>query len=469
MVFSSLLFLYFFFPILLISYFLFRNTTYRNWVLILFSFAFYAWGEPVWILLLIVASFIGYLCALGIERWRGLTRGKVLFILAICLNIGILGFFKYSAFLVENVNALLRTSFPIPDIALPIGISFFTFEIICYLADVYKGALMAPRSPKHMFLYVSFFPHLVAGPIIRFVDIEHQMENRRVTLEGFSKGINRFMIGLGKKVIIANMAGELVPTFLDGPGGADSVLGAWFGICLYAFQIYFDFSGYSDMAIGLGMMFGFTLKENFNYPYISKSASEFWRRWNMSLGGFFRDYVYIPLGGNRRHYIRNLFVVWFLTGFWHGASWNFIIWGLYFGFLIMIERYFLGKMLEKAGAIVSHLYLLVAMLVGWVWFYFTDLGKALQTLRILFGLEGRPWYTTELTLYFNENALLFLAAIIASTPLMKLSVEALVKRFKPLQSPYAGLVQPVFNFAIFAVSTILLVGSTYNPFLYFRF
>jgi alginate O-acetyltransferase complex protein AlgI len=468
LVFSSILFLYLFFPILLITYFVIKNQTYRNWVLIVFSFVFYAWGEPVWIILLLLASTAGYLFALAIEKYRGTGTSKLLFITAICLNIGLLGFFKYSAFFVENLNFVAGLNFPIPDVGLPIGISFFTFEIICYLTDVYKGTIRAPRSPMQMFLYVSFFPHLIAGPIIRFSDIEQQIKSRVITVSGFSQGINRFIIGLGKKVIIANLLGETVPLLLDGPQGADSFLGAWFGVCLYALQIYFDFSGYSDMAIGLGLMFGFTLKENFNYPYISKSATEFWRRWNMSLGGFFRDYVYIPLGGNRKHFIRNVFVVWFLTGFWHGSSWNFVIWGLYFGFLIMLERYFLQRFLDKLPRIVSHLYLTIAMLFGWVWFYFTDLSEALNTFKILLGLADKPFYTTELTIYFKEHMIIFLIAIVASTPLIS-SFFIRLKERKTVLGSTISWVHPLYNMVILAAATSLLIGSTYNPFLYFRF
>ncbi|TVY04485.1 MBOAT family O-acyltransferase [Cohnella terricola] len=469
MVFSSLFFLYLFLPILLIAYFVFKNTTYRNWVLILFSFAFYAWGEPVWIVLLLIASIIGYLFALGIEKYRGTWLAKAQYVAAIAVNIGILGFFKYAGFLVDNVNSILPFNIPHPEVTLPIGISFFTFEIICYLTDVYKGTIKAPRSPKKLLLYVSFFPHLVAGPIIRYSDIEQQIDNPKVSMAGFSEGITRFMIGLGKKVIFANLLGEGVSQILTPSSGSASVLGIWFGVCLFALQIYFDFSGYSDMAIGLGKMFGFNLRENFNYPYVSRSAGEFWRRWNMSLGGFFRDYVYIPLGGNRRFYLRNLFVVWFLTGFWHGASWNFIIWGLYFGLLIYLERVFLGKWLEKAGRFVSHLYGTIMMLIGWVWFYFTDLKEALKALAIMFGLYHKELYTLELEIYFRENLVLFLLGIIASTPLMKWMFTRLAESNPKLGAGLQGVGVPAMNIAILVVATILLIGSTYNPFLYYRF
>jgi len=466
LVFSSILFLYFFFPLLLIVYFAVKNTKVRNWILIVFSFAFYAWGEPVWVFLLILASLLGYLASLYIDKHRGTRKGKVVFVTSICLIIGMLAYFKYTGFLIDNLNDLLGLGVTTPSIALPIGISFFTFEIICYMSDVYKGVVRAPRSPMKMFLYVSFFPHLIAGPIIRFTDIEAQMDNRKITLSGFSYGVNRFVIGLGKKVILANSVGELVPNLI-GPDGSDSFLGVWFGVCLYALQIYFDFSGYSDMAIGLGYMFGITLRENFNYPYIARSAGEFWRRWNISLGGFFRDYVYIPLGGNRKWYLRNLAVVWFLTGLWHGASWNFIIWGLYFGVLIGLERYFLQRLFDRLPKLVSHLYLLCAMLVGWVWFYFTDLEQALSTLRIMFLVEWRPLVTMQSFYFFRENMYLFIVAAIASTPLMKWLVERSMAGRKT--GAWVSYLAPVYNAIILALSTTLLVGSTYNPFLYFRF
>jgi alginate O-acetyltransferase complex protein AlgI len=437
--------------------------------MILFSFSFYAWGEPVWILLLICTALLGFVFALLVDRFRTDWRGKAFLIAAISLNVGILGFFKYAGFIVDNLNQLFHLHISSPHIGLPIGISFFTFEMICYTADVYKGVLKATKSLTQVLLYTSFFPHLIAGPIIRFVDIQHQMEERRVTFVSFSEGVNRFLIGLGKKVIIANQIGESVPMLLGGSGGPTSVLAAWFGISLFALQIYFDFSGYTDMAIGLGKMFGFTLKENFNYPYIAKSARDFWRRWNMSLGGFFRDYVYIPLGGNRGHLVRNLFVVWFLTGFWHGASWNFVIWGLYFGLLILLERLFLSRLLETIPGWVSHAYMTLAMLIGWVFFYFTNLHEALRSLQILFGFGSRPLYTTELGLYFYQNVVLYAIAIIGSTPLPKWLLSRMAQLPLLSRTRWAQVMVPLYNFGVLSVSTVLLVGSTYNPFLYFRF
>lgn len=469
MVFSSLIFLYLFLPTLLVFYFMSPNGSYRVWVLIGFSYVFYAWGEPVWVILLLLASMLGYVYALGIERYRGTGVAKSLYIVAVITNIGMLGFFKYAGFLVENVNALLPVNLPVPDVKLPIGISFFTFELICYLTDVYKGKIQAPRSPKKVLLYVSFFPHLVAGPIIRYSDIEQQMDRPQVTLSGFSEGITRFILGLGKKVLLANLLGEAVPQLLNPGSESASVLGVWFGISLYALQIYFDFSGYSDMAIGLGKMLGFDLRENFNYPYISKSMGEFWRRWNMSLGGFFRDYVYIPLGGNQRRYLRNLFAVWFLTGIWHGASWNFVIWGLYCGALIFIERQFLGQWLNKLPSFVSHAYAVLAILIGWVWFYFIDLAQGMRALTIMFGIHHREFVNVELLVIFQNHLLLYIAAVLLSTPLVKYGIRLAAKRFPRIGNKLVVIGTQAVNAAILTASTILLVGSSYNPFLYYRF
>ena len=469
MVFSSVLFLYFFLPVVFIAYFFSRNTTYRNWVIILFSFSFYSWGEPICVILLSCVSILSFIFGILIDKFGRSWQRKTLLITGISTIIGILGFFKYAGFLVDNLNQLFNLHISHPNIGLPIGISFFTFESICYLTDVYRGVLKATKSPAQMLLYSSFFPHLIAGPIIRFVDIQDQMENRKFIPSAFSEGITRFVIGLGKKVIIANQIGEIVPILLDGSAGPTSLLAGWFGVSMFALQIYFDFSGYTDMAIGLGKMFGFTLKENFNYPYIAKSATDFWRRWNMSLGGFFRDYVYIPLGGNQAHLVRNLFVVWFLTGFWHGASWNFVLWGLYFGVLILFEKLFLSKLLSALPGWISHVYLTFAMLIGWVFFYFTDLYQAIQTLQVLFGIASKPLYTADLEIFFQQNVILFIIGVVGATTLPKWLISQLAERPVWSKIRWVGVIVPVYNFTVLTVSTILLVGSTYNPFLYFRF
>lgn len=470
MVFSSLIFLYLFLPALLLAYFTFSNASYRIWVLIVFSYIFYAWGEPVWVVLLLLASLLGYLFALAIDRYKGRTTAKLLYTLAIVINLGLLGFFKYAGFLVENMNRVLSFSIPVPDIDLPIGISFFTFELICYLTDVYRGKIAAPKSPKKVLFYVSFFPHLVAGPIIRYSDIEQQIDRPQVTWSGFSEGLTLFMVGLGKKVVLANLMGEVVTQLLNPDLESVSVLGMWLGLSLFALQIYFDFSGYSDMAIGLGKMLGFKLRENFDYPYLSKTMGEFWRRWNMSLGGFFRDYVYIPLGGSRRYYVRNLLVVWCLTGIWHGASWNFVIWGLYCGALIYLERTFIGRWLTRLPVALQHVYALIAILLGWNWFYFTDLSQALRALSILVGIRHETWVNAEFMLILQDHLLLYVAGLLLSTPLLKYLVQYGVRRLSDAgKGNLIMLGAQLTNGILLALSTILLVGSSYNPFLYYRF
>jgi alginate O-acetyltransferase complex protein AlgI len=322
------------------------------------SLFFYAWGEPKWISVMLLCTLVNYITGILAEKHKGKWQSRAALVASLIINLGALGFFKYAGFLVSNLNHLTGLSISFAEIALPIGISFYTFQSMSYVIDVYRGEVEAQRSYWKLLLYVSLFHQLIAGPIVRYKDIAAEIENRRVTLDTFSAGINRFVVGLGKKVILANTAGKLSALFLDIPAADMSVLGGWYGIILFAIQIYFDFSGYSDMAIGLGKMFGFTYKENFDYPYISKSATEFWRRWHISLGTFFRDYLYIPLGGNRHHHIRNLTIVWLLTGLWHGASWNFILWGLYYGLLIILEKLFLDKWLKKLPAVFNHIYLL---------------------------------------------------------------------------------------------------------------
>lgn len=471
LVFSSLIFLYFFLPLLFTLYFALPYTYYRKWILIIASFIFYAWGEPVWVFLLILSAAVGYFFALQIERNKeNPLVSKGILAISISFHLCILGLFKYMGFIIDNINALLSVNIPYHEFPLPIGISFFTFQIISFLVDIYRREINVKPTFMNTILYISFFPQLIAGPIIRYVDIMHEFDNRRFSLPLFSEGINRFIIGLGKKVIFANLAGETVSFFLDGQVEQVSILGAWFGISLFALQIYFDFSGYSDMAIGLGKMFGFHYKENFNYPYVSKSATEFWRRWNISLGLFFRDYVYIPLGGNRRFYVRNLFVVWFLTGLWHGASWNFVLWGIYFGALIYIERKFLFSILNRMPKIISHLYLTKAMLIGWVFFYFTDLNTCMTFLKSLYGLNGNAFVDLYFTVQFNNNLFFYIIAIIASTPLIT-SIGQKIKSLVVHKHPkiIQDISLPIMNFAILSITTIFLVGNTYNPFLYFRF
>lgn len=466
MVFSNTLFLYLFLPINLILYYAVKSRKWKNFILIIFSLAFYAWGEPVWIFLLIFSSLVDYVHGLFIEKYRGTKLAKIGLLSSICINLGLLITFKYSAFLYENLNTIFNLSLEIPKFSLPIGISFYTFQTLSYTVDVYKGEVKAQKNFSKFLMYVSLYHQLVAGPIVRYSDVEEEIESRVTTVENFSSGISRFTIGLAKKVLIANVAGQFVTQYMNSDLSSITVLEAWFGIAMFTIQIYFDFSGYSDMAIGLGKMFGFTYMENFNYPYISKSATEFWRRWHISLGSFFRDYVYIPLGGNRKNMIFNLFVVWFLTGIWHGASWNFILWGLYFGILVYLEKKILFRVLNKIPKIFSHIYLIVALLVGWTLFYFTDVNRAFEYIKILFGFTNNEFTNNELKLVFINNIYWILIAIVASTPIYSYLKQYIGQsRIKP----FGQVVEVLLNVVIMICCTSMLIASSYNPFLYFRF
>ncbi|WP_419743129.1 MBOAT family O-acyltransferase [Paraclostridium dentum] len=420
----------------------------------------------MWIFLLIFSSLVDYGHGLFIEKYRGTKLAKIGLLSSICINLGLLITFKYSAFLYENLNTIFNLSLEIPKFSLPIGISFYTFQTLSYTVDVYKGEVKAQKNFSKFLMYVSLYHQLVAGPIVRYSDVEEEIESRVTTVENFSSGISRFTIGLAKKVLIANVAGQFVTQYMNSDLSSITVLEAWFGIAMFTIQIYFDFSGYSDMAIGLGKMFGFTYMENFNYPYISKSATEFWRRWHISLGSFFRDYVYIPLGGNRKNMIFNLFVVWFLTGIWHGASWNFILWGLYFGILVYLEKKILFRVLNKIPKIFSHIYLIVALLVGWTLFYFTDVNRAFEYIKILFGFTNNELTNNELKLVFTNNIYWILIAIVASTPIYPYLKQYIGQsRIKP----FGQVVEVLLNVVIMICCTSMLIASSYNPFLYFRF
>ena len=473
MVFSSLYFLCVFLPLNLLLYYLIKNRTYRNWLLIITSLFFYAWGEPVWVTLLIFSTLFDYVNARVAGKNRDNWKGRAAVALSITGNLLILGFFKYAGFIAENLNSLLGAGLGVTAFGLPIGISFYTFQTISYVVDVYRGETEAQQSFPRLLLFVSLFHQLVAGPIVRYSDIAHEIEARVETPAQFNYGVRRFIMGLGKKVLIANTAGKLSESFLGTDYSRLPVTGAWLGIFLFALQIYFDFSGYSDMAIGLGKMFGFTYKENFNYPYISRSAAEFWRRWHISLGSFFRDYVYIPLGGNRRRHLLNLLVVWSLTGLWHGAGWNFVIWGLYYFALILVEKKLLLRVFEKLPSIVSRIYLWVAVLVGWVFFYHLDLGEALQFLGIMFGVKAAAFSGPEVAIHFLSNAVFLAVAAICCTPVTRFLGERLKRLFPEKQGGAAFLagkvLPPLVGAAVLVLSIIFLVGQSYNPFLYFRF
>lgn len=469
MVFSSLLFLYAFLPVCLLLYFLVPGLKGKNIVLLCASLVFYAWGEPVYVFLMLAVAALNWGFGLLLEK----KRSKGLLALCVALNLASLVVFKYAGFLVENCNALFGAAFRVPQISLPIGISFYTFQALSYSVDVYRKDVGAQRSYWKFLLYVSMFPQLIAGPIVRYVDVAAQIESRESDPENVFRGVTRFCVGLGKKVLLADHVGQVADQLLGGSFTGATTLGIWLGALMYMFQIYFDFSGYSDMAIGLGRIFGFRYMENFKLPYTSKSISEFWRRWHISLSSFFRDYVYIPLGGNRRHVYLNLFIVWALTGLWHGASWNFVLWGLYFFVLLCIER-LLKKQLSKIPKPVRHVLTLLLILISWNVFYHTDLGRLRESFAIFFGFAGSG-FTSETTnmLLRNNLPLIAICAVGCSAiPQFTGNVVGLLcaeKREDGIgHKVYAGLTF-VFDLALLALATISLAGSSYNAFLYFRF
>lgn len=468
MVFASLIFLYIFLPLNLVLYYVSGNQVYRNVLLLVFSLIFYAWGEPVWIALLILTSLVDYLNARLTEQARGTKWAKAPLIFSIVFNFGILVAFKYSGFIYENINAVFGTKYAVPSFSLPIGISFYTFQSISYVVDVYRGQVKAQKAFYKYLLFVSLFHQLVAGPIVRYVEIAREIDMRKAGISDISAGFSRFCMGLFKKVFFANTAGEIAGRYMDGSLDELPVLGGWFGLVMFSLQIYFDFSGYSDMAIGLGRMIGFHYLENFRFPYIAKSASEFWRRWHISLGSFFRDYVYIPLGGNKKRMYLNLLVVWFLTGLWHGASWNFILWGLYFGVLIALEKLFLQKVLNFLGAIAGHIYLLTAAVLGWVLFYFTDFSRLLRFVDVLFGVRGNEFLNVEVKLTFFANLWWFILAVLFCLPIKPYLESRLEKSGNALKLLRLNT-EVLVNSMMLIISISLLVGKSYNPFLYFRF
>ncbi len=469
MIFASLIFLYLFLPLNLILYFFSKSTAVKNTVLLVFSLVFYAWGRPAWMLLLVFTALCDWKNAKTIEKYRGTGKAKLALIASLVLDIGIFVAFKYSGFLAENVNALFSSALPVPELELPIGISFYAFQTLTYVIDVYRGTCKAQqRFPKYL-LYLSMYFQLVAGPIVRYTDVANEIESRKHGVIRAYDGVQRFLSGLPKKVVIADTASILVKKYMDADITSLPILAAWLGSFMYAIQLYFDFSGYSDMAIGLGKIFGFKFPENFNYPYISKSVSEFWRRWHMTLGGFFRDYVYIPMGGNRKHVFFNLFVVWFLTGFWHGASWNFIVWGLYNGLFIMLERLFKNQF-EKIPAVIKHIYLILVVDIGFVFFYFKDIGKAFAYIRVMFG-GGPSASSTDFGVTFMNYIYFIILAVILCAP-----VSQLLKRFaqkvetsSAFGTAVVGVVRNVSFFVILVVCTAMLAGNSYSPFLYFQF
>lgn len=464
------MFLFIFFPVTLFFYFIVKNDKVKNIVLVIASLIFYSWGEPVWVCLLIFSSILDYTVSLGIEKYRGKKITKLFIALSVVINLGLLAAFKYSGFFISTLNGIFRLSLHVPTFSLPIGISFYTFQTMSYSLDVYKGDVKAQKSFINFLMFVSLFPQLIAGPIVRYSDIDTQIDHRTVTIDGFAKGMTRFMAGLGKKVLIANYAGSLAESLLANVDNA-AVMSVWIGVLFYAFQIYFDFSGYSDMAIGLGHMFGFDYPENFKYPYISTSITDFWRRWHITLSTFFRDYVYIPLGGNRvslPRQILNLFIVWGLTGLWHGASWNFVIWGLYYFVFLCLEKFVFKKFLDKIPKVIRWVYSMFVVLIGWMIFYFEDFSAMKSAFSVAFGASGNAFTDPVMNAMIINNIPFIIIAAIACAPVAKLVKASIakLKRRAPVTEP---IFNTVFNVVMLVLCVASLAGSTYNPFLYFRF
>ena len=466
MLFSSIPFLYYFLPCVLILYFVVPKCL-KNTVLLLSSLVFYAWGEPKYVLLRAVSITLGYVFGLLIEIWRGTKLSKLFLILSIVTSLGLLGYFKYADFFIANFNAATGLSVPLLKIALPIGISFYTFQILSYTVDVYRGEVKAQRNYISLAAYVALFPQLIAGPIVRYSDIAAQLESRTHSFSNVALGTRRFILGLAKKVLIANALGELCDIFKE--SNDKSVLFFWLYAIAFTLHIYFDFSGYSDMAIGLGKIFGVDFLENFDYPYISGSITEFWRRWHMSLGSWFRDYVYIPLGGNRvskARWFLNIFIVWMLTGFWHGAAWNFIVWGLFFAILLIIEKLWLLKPLKKSK-VLSHIYVMFFVIISFVIFNAADMKEVFSYIGGMFGAGGIPFISEEWLYYLRSYGVVLIVAIIGATPLVKKLVLSVKK--KSTGEKIMNIAEPIMLVALLLVITAYLVDGSFNPFLYFRF
>ena len=463
MLFTSISFLYYFLPIVLITYFIVPKKI-KNTVLCIASLIFYFYGEPKYIVLMLAEILIAYVIALLIDK----HKSKSILLLGIIIHVGLLCVFKYTDFILTNINGALHTNIPLLGLTIPIGISFYTFQILSYEIDVYRGNVKVQKNLLKLATYVTLFPQLIAGPIVRYETIEKELDERKETKEDFAYGVTRFATGLAKKVLIANMLGELCKVFLNGT--EKSVAFYWIYGIAYALQIYFDFSAYSDMAIGLGRMFGFHFLENFNYPYISKSITEFWRRWHISLSSWFKDYVYIPLGGNRvgkLKHIRNIAIVWLLTGIWHGASWNFVIWGAMFGTILLIEKFFLGKYLEKAPSFIKRIYVLFIVMISFIIFNANNMGEAITNIAGLFGANGES-FINKFTIYnLRSYAMILIIGIIGATPIPKNFIQKLKQN--PKTKKIINLLEPVYIAVLLIVVTAYLVDNSYNPFLYFRF
>ena len=466
MIFSSIPFLFFFFPVFLLIYYL-VPFKYKNLVLLVFSLVFYAWGEPIYVLLMIFSSFINYLSGILLEKHSNdAKQRKIILFVCIVINLFLLCFFKYIDFLIDSINNLFRISIPLLKMGLPIGISFFTFQTMSYSIDVYRKEVKADHNFFTFMTYVSMFPQLIAGPIVRYETVNKELYQRKINFSNFSNGLLRFMRGLFKKVILANNVGYLWSIMSN--MSELSVLSAWMGIIAFTFQIYFDFSGYSDMAIGMGKMLGFNYLENFNYPYIAKSITDFWRRWHISLSSWFRDYVYIPLGGSRVKKIiniRNILIVWMLTGLWHGASWNFVLWGLYYGILLIIEKFVLKKWLDKIPNFWQHFYTLFLVIIGWLIFAFDDMNLLCNYAKTLFGLNGKI-IDANFIYYFGNYFIILLFSTLFSMPIY-IKVKERINNKKHEFIKF--IIVLIIYISLLIITTSYLVSDTYNPFLYFRF
>lgn len=466
MVFSRLFFLYFFLPVCIFAYAAVGSVKNKNTVLIIFSLIFYAWGEPVYVFLMILSALVNYLAALLIEKFRNGKGEKIAAATAIFYNLLMLGIFKYSGFVVENINAVFSCSLPVPDISLPIGISFYTFQTISYIVDCLWGNVRVQKSFKNFLLYITLFPQLVAGPIVRYSSIEKEINDRKTTVTDLSYGLNRLVLGLSKKVLLANQLSIVADALLGNISDA-SFIGAWIGAAVYGLQIYFDFSGYSDMAIGMGRIFGFHFDENFKHPFICKDITEFWQKWHISLSTFFRDYLlYIPIFGKRRKY-GGLFLVWLCTGIWHGASWNFIIWGIYYGLFVFLEMKIGKKRMKKIPILIRQIYSKIVIIIGFGIFYFEDLGKLGEFFRTIFGFGGNGFIVMTDKITVINNMYLLIAAIICCLPIISM-ISKLTEKSFALKST-ASVVGTAASAVLLILSSIMLVDATTNPFLYFRF
>lgn len=467
MIFSSLIFLYLFLPLCLLSYSAVKSTRNRNIVLVIFSLIFYAWGEPTRIIYLLLSAFVNYFAGLGVGLLKKEWLRKLVLGASLIYNLGMIGWFKYSGFLMENINAIFGQHFPVPQVAQLVGISFYTFQVISYVVDCYWETVEPQKNPLKFLLYVSLFPQLIAGPIVRYATIAEEIDNRVTTVEDLSAGLARFVVGLAKKVILADQLFRIVDTFLGGTPENLTILGTWYGVIVYSLYIYFDFSGYSDMAIGLGRIFGFHFDENFNHPFLCKDITEFWQRWHISLGTFFRDYLLpIPVFGIRNKYL-SLGLVWLCTGIWHGASWNYILWGIYYGAFILLETRIGKKKMRKIPLWVRHIYNKLVIIIGFGIFYFEDTRQLLVFLRNLtpFNPNGFFSYFEQMSLY--NNLFLIIGAVVCSFPLLALP-QKLTERF-PKTTPAVSVAGTLCSVVLLILSSILLVDATTKAFLYYRF